>query len=494
MAIQIIDNFNLGVAKPIDDRFVVGSQSFYTDKNNIPYKYSGLRVWDLDVGVPYVWNGTSWVSENSVSISGSGNANYVPKFIGSGSSTVVANSCIYVSGNRVGVNTGTSVTSGYNLDVDGGIISQGATGFSGVGSLLTNLNVSNISSGLLQLQYLTNGSSTGQVLVSGSSQPNYVNPFTLTVGGSSASVVFNAVADGTVYHLGFFNASSISGTGLFQSRVSVINSSENSSIRQLTYRPSTGNLTSALITVGTFSSTTSTSATLNISSAFNIIPASTAASPAINFSSYGGIYHTTAPNLGISVSGAAKLIAEQTAINFGPQSNNYPRIVVSSTSTAASPSYTWYGDTNTGMFRPSADTIGISSGGTEKVRISSTGLSASNMVVGSGTLINKMIVGSVQVSYNSTTITIMNGTQSFTVSSLGSTTTTVNFRVTLLNSFSSSSNISVISSIDSTSTNHYPWSSICYNRTSTYFDISVVNTSWSSGSVIASFVAFQTTS
>jgi hypothetical protein len=50
MAIQIIDNFNISVAKPIDDRFVVGPQSFYTDKNDIPYKYSGIRVWDLNDG------------------------------------------------------------------------------------------------------------------------------------------------------------------------------------------------------------------------------------------------------------------------------------------------------------------------------------------------------------------------------------------------------------------------------------------------------------
>ena len=89
MAIQIIDNFNLSVAKPIDDRFVVGSQSFYTNRNNIPYKYIGLRIWDLNDGVPYVWNGTTWASENSISVSGSGNVNYVPKFIGSGVSNTI---------------------------------------------------------------------------------------------------------------------------------------------------------------------------------------------------------------------------------------------------------------------------------------------------------------------------------------------------------------------------------------------------------------------
>lgn len=287
MAIQIIDNFNLSVAKPIDDRFVVGSQSFYTDKNDIPYKYSGLRVWDLNDGVPYYWDGSSWLSENSVSISGSGNANYVPKFIGSGSSTVLDDSCIYVSGLSVGINN-TSVTAGYNLDVNGGIISQGATGFSGVGTLLTNLNASNISSGLLSLARLTNGSTTGHLLVAGASQPTYTNPYSITVGAASASTVVSDTSNGSVHYIGFFNGYS----GNLQSRVSRLDVNENASIRQLTYRPSTGNLTSALMTTGTFSFGTGTSG-----------------SPAIRLSSVQstGIYKYSVYGLGISTLGSEKL-------------------------------------------------------------------------------------------------------------------------------------------------------------------------------------------
>jgi hypothetical protein len=436
------------------------------------------------MGVPYVWDGSSWISENSVSISGSGNANYVPKFIGSGSSTVLDDSCIYVSGLSVGINN-TSVTPGYNLDVVGGIISQGATGFSGIGTLLTNLNASNISSGLLSLARLTNGSTTGHVLVAGASQPTYVDPYSLTVGGASSSIVFNETTSSSLHYISFFSGF----TGNLQSRVNKFGiggqfTTPNPGVKQLTYQPSTGTLTSALISGGTFS----------VSSSLVILSAGSVASPSINFSSYAGIWHTTFGTLGISTSGSGKLLIDSTGVNFGLQSNFYPRISVSPTSTAAAPSYTWYGDTNTGMYRPSADVIGFSANGAEKVRISSTGLSASNLVVGSGTLINKVIVGSVQTTYNSTTIVIINGTQSFTVSSLSSTTTTVNFRVTPLSSFSSSSSISVVSSVDSTTNNHYPWSVLCYNRTSTYFDISVVNTSWSSGSVIVSFLAFQTTS
>jgi hypothetical protein len=383
MAIQIIDNFNLSVAKPIDDRFVVGSQSFYTDKNNIPYKYSGLRVWDLDLGIPYVWNGSTWASENSVSVSGSGSASYVPKFVGSGNSNAIGNSNIYISGPTVGIN---NTSPAYTLDVNGTINSNILRSLDGSNILL--LNATNISSGTLQLAYLSNINANTTfvpgwgILASGASQPTYINPSTLTVGGSSASVIFSDTNSSSLHYIGFFNGYS----GTLPTRVSrVSGTTPTPSVRQLTYQPSTGTLTSALITTGTFSSTTSNITTLNISSAFNVVPASTAASPAINFSSYGGIYHTTAPNLGISVSGAAKLIVEQNAVNFGPQSNNYPRIVVSSTSTAGAPSYTWYGDTNTGMYRPSDDTIALSTGGVARFIVSSTTATSSGISMISST-------------------------------------------------------------------------------------------------------------
>ena len=195
MSIQIIDNFNLSVAKPIDDRFVVGSQSLYpnvsyNNKNDIPYKYAGLRVWDLDLGVPFVWSGTSWTSENSISISGSGSASYVPKFVGPPNSSTLGNSNIYISGNSVGINN-TSITAGYILDIIGGVRSQGATGFSGVGTLLTNLNATNISTGTMSLARLANNNTSGWIITSSASQPVYVNPSAITVGAASASVIFN---------------------------------------------------------------------------------------------------------------------------------------------------------------------------------------------------------------------------------------------------------------------------------------------------------------
>ena len=60
----IIDNFFVNNPNPIDNRFVVGTSSFYSNKDLIQYKYTGLRIWDLNDGTPYVWTGTTWLSDN----------------------------------------------------------------------------------------------------------------------------------------------------------------------------------------------------------------------------------------------------------------------------------------------------------------------------------------------------------------------------------------------------------------------------------------------
>lgn len=155
MPIQIIDNFDLNVAKPIDNRFVVGSQSFYTTKEQIPWKYAGMRIWDLNDSTPYVWTGTTYSSENSVSITGVGtiNPNYIAKF---GSVSQITSSNIYDDGSNIGIGNASPT---YKLHVSGQVYA--ATGFVGDGSSITSINATNISSGYLSLNriQLTPGSS-----------------------------------------------------------------------------------------------------------------------------------------------------------------------------------------------------------------------------------------------------------------------------------------------------------------------------------------------
>ena len=122
MAIIIVDNFQVDINNPIDNRFVVGSQSipsggtypipFYSYKEDIIYKYPGLRIWDFNDNVPYVWDGTQWINENTtgalVQNAATGNTgfqNYVTKF--ANNQTLLTASSIYDSG-HVGIGLGSA--------------------------------------------------------------------------------------------------------------------------------------------------------------------------------------------------------------------------------------------------------------------------------------------------------------------------------------------------------------------------------------------------
>ena len=180
MSIQLVDNFYLNSSTPLDNRFVVGSQSFYTNRHDIDWKYVGMRVWDLNDGIPYVWDGSTYSSENSVSISGSGTVNKIPKFT---TSTTVTDSLIYDDGTYVGIGNTTPV---YELDVTGNI--RSSVGFFGDGSNITNINADNITSGTLLLNRLQNSPSSNWLLSSntgGPGQSTWVNPTAVTVGNST---------------------------------------------------------------------------------------------------------------------------------------------------------------------------------------------------------------------------------------------------------------------------------------------------------------------
>ncbi len=200
MPIQIIDNFDLGASKPIDNRIVVGSQSFYTNKDNITHKYPGMRVWDLDLNIPFVWTGVTFSTENSSNILGSGSTGYIPKF---DLSNVVSNSIIFQDiFFNIGIGT---LVPGFKLDVSGDI--RTSTNFRGSGQFITNLNATNVSSGLLSLQRITNGT-TGQLLVAGTSQPQWTNTNQITVGTSSAVIITNDTSSASTNYLTFVSSTS----------------------------------------------------------------------------------------------------------------------------------------------------------------------------------------------------------------------------------------------------------------------------------------------
>jgi hypothetical protein len=182
MAIQIIDGFQVNIASPIDNRIVASGSAA---RNAIPYKYHGLRVFDISNNIPYVWNGASWVSENASGIVGSGTAEYIPLYT---SSNVISNSLLYQYNGIIKTADNGNGADLAQIDPEyGTVYAQG--GFYGPGSSITNISGSNINSGSIPVNKLVNGS-TGQVLVSSVTNPFWSNTSQLSVG--TASVAVNA--------------------------------------------------------------------------------------------------------------------------------------------------------------------------------------------------------------------------------------------------------------------------------------------------------------
>lgn len=181
--IEIITGYQINSASPIDSRIVPKG---LTARNDIIYKYNGLRVFDVLERCPYVWvqeDGESgeWISENSFSVGISGSsANYIPIFK---NNTSIGNSILYQKYSNIGLNT-TNPTDMF--EVKGGNISIIDGYFKGDGSGLKKLNATEITNGVLKLKNLVNGP-TGHVLYGGISEPKYVDPIQISVGTSSFS-------------------------------------------------------------------------------------------------------------------------------------------------------------------------------------------------------------------------------------------------------------------------------------------------------------------
>lgn len=463
MAIQIIDGFQVNTALPIDNRIVASGSSA---RNAIPYKYHGLRVYDISDNIPYVWNGSSWLSENASGIVGSGTSTFFPLFT---SSNIIGDSFLYQDGGVI--KTGDD-GGGYDLvEISpylGTVTAQG--GFVGPGSSITQINGSNISSGSLALNRLTNGS-TGWILSGGASSPAYINPAQITVGTSSiaSNVSVTPTSTNTSYYLTFV------GTGAW----TTIPGSTNlfSDISGITYNPSTNQLAGiSLLNVG----------------------AGSAATPSIAFTgdTDTGIFRAGANSLSVSLSGVEKIRFETNAVTFGEQSSFYPRVRVNSTSSATTPSYTWYGNDQTGIFRPASNVVAISTGssGVERARFTDNGTS-----IGFGTAIKSMYVGRIRFNKTGTTtgtVTVLSGGDyagtSYTISNDTYNSTTVVARINFPTAMPSS-NIVVVCHVDSTSSNHYPWTVICSDRAAGYITLVCLQqdaSAWSTGAVDGSFVAY----
>jgi hypothetical protein len=182
----IIDNFQVNTNAPIDNRFVVGPGLFYTNKDDIQYKYVGLRVWDSNTNLPFYWNGIEWLSENTVGVLAdtnslfAGESGYITKF--TTGPTVVGKSLIYenqttkqlgigLTGGNINANYGSNSVQ-FGLHVAGNIKTNSY--FIGNGLYINDINASNINSGLLNIQHIspTQNSTIGFFSAVGNSATN----------------------------------------------------------------------------------------------------------------------------------------------------------------------------------------------------------------------------------------------------------------------------------------------------------------------------------
>jgi hypothetical protein len=180
MSIQIVSGFQLNTSEPIDSRIVASGSSA---RDAISYKYHGLRVFDISDNIPYVWNGSNWISENSTGISGNGLQDHVAFF--SGANTIDYNTQLFFkkTDTFISISGDQNFIPDTTFHVDGNIK---ATNILGNGSSLTNLNANNISDGTLALSRLANGTA-GWLLSTGSPSPVYINPANITVGTASTA-------------------------------------------------------------------------------------------------------------------------------------------------------------------------------------------------------------------------------------------------------------------------------------------------------------------
>jgi hypothetical protein len=330
MPIQLIDNFDLGTTKPLDNRIVVGSSQFYQTKDQIQYRYAGLRVWDLNLSLPFVWTGTTWSNENSGTVIVTGGAGgYIPKFTGGVPSNVQTVSQIYesISGLNTFYGIGTTAPTS-KLQVVGTIT---GTLFSGDGAQLTNLNATNVATGTLSLNRLQNGT-LNSILVADAT-PTWKSGTTVRVGSSNGLVITNESSSVSDFDLLFSRVADVYPDTLLPASYNV--RSAQTGTRRIQFRPQTGQL---------------------------LIGDGTAALPAFSFSgsSNTGIYRPSAFTIGISCNSTQVLLVNNVALTVGQSAVGSAYIRTNSTG-FATPTYTFWGADQFGMFR-STQGLGFAGG------------------------------------------------------------------------------------------------------------------------------------
>lgn len=320
--IQIINGFKINSKHPVDSRIIVDDEA---TRLAILYKYHGLRVWQTDTNTPYFWDGTDWKSELDLVVTGDGTETdgHVPYFSDSDPVKIGA-SIISVTPDLVTINGDLSFDSITSGSIDAGLINTGT----------------------MSIDRLTPGSNN-QVLQTVGTTVQWENLTDLTIGNSTNSHNSNNLKIKTInisdtYQLVLRNVNSdISGTGgkyidLF------------SHVNGLKFKNDGGNGLRILAHNGSPTNPPYSfhSATEDSTNTYNT-----------------GMYRPANNEIGFSVSGQQAVRITSSYINFGIDSEGSPRIRTNNNTSPTSPSYTWWGNDQTGMYRPDQDVIGFSIAG-----------------------------------------------------------------------------------------------------------------------------------
>jgi hypothetical protein len=297
-------------------------------------------------------------------------------FSGNGSALTAINATAITSGTLDNARTTATSANGASTivvrDADGsfaGNVITGSTGtftnISGNGAALTSINASNISSGTVATARLASGTANSSTYLRGDST------WAIIPGGGSVLQIqeYTATAAQTTFSV-TYTAGSIE--GVYRNGVK---------LGTADYTASSG--TDIVLNVG------ATAGDLICIVSFTNVGALTAGVNTVSFGST-GLTPGTAASGDIVVSGTLAVASGGTGVTTSTGTgstvlSNSPTLVTpvlgSATATqlttglgsAAAPSITFTGDTNTGIFSPAADTIAFSEGGTEAMRIDSSG-------------------------------------------------------------------------------------------------------------------------
>ena len=377
MATQIVDNFQLNVAKPIDSRMVTSGTA---SRDNLQFTYEGLRVYDIVNKAPYVFINGAWQQESSSSIIsngggggggsfGTGTVNRLLKYSGTGAT----NSAILDIGsfNSPNIGIGKTPGPGVALDVKGdGVFSSSVTATLFIGNLdgayilPKSLLVDSILPGV-DNQILKTVGSGNNAIVQWVDQAN-----------SNISILSETTETST-YYLLFSNLTGNVSTLNSNTKIGVKPSTSQilgSSDASTNSAGAPGYAFAANTTAGLYGNTTGIGLSFNSkallklsSSQLSILD--TAGTTVLSSRTNGVLFGTDVHSYPERIwrnpeTGEPELVPT-------PR-KEYPLIISKTTSSATEPSYTWNGDAGTGMYSPASGEIGFSTANVNKLTLSST--------------------------------------------------------------------------------------------------------------------------